>query len=755
MTPVGAIPHEEQAIQVIGMTCAACARRIERALTKVPGVESASVNLITEKATVQFDRSVATMAHLAAAIRKAGYGVATPAPRDEVSELEQREAREHADLRRDVVVSVLLAVPLLVLGMSHGAIPGSDGPIGRVVQLLLATMLVFGPGRRFLKLAWISATHRATDMNTLIALGALSAWGWSAAVVLLPDLFPHAGHGQSPHIFFEAAGAIITFVLIGKMLEARARKRLSESVRGLVSLSPKEATRIEGGRTMTVPVSALRLGDEVLVRPGERLPADGVVVEGASAVDESMLTGESLPVDKRIGDAVYGGTLNAEGAVKVQLTRTGTDTALSRIVEAVQEAQGSRAPISRLADRVSAIFVPIVVALATLTFAVWLALDPTAAGVAAATQHAIAVLVIACPCALGLATPAAVAVGAGRGAELGLLVKGGAVLEAASRVDTVLLDKTGTITTGKPVLTDVFAFADEAAMLEQVAAVERLSEHPVARAIVEGAERRGVGPVDATGFVSVPGHGVEAMVAGHRARIGTAPWLTRAGISTSALEHRAETLAAMGRTPSFVSIDGELAGLVAVGDRPTPGAAEAIGQLRALGVTVRLVTGDRRRTALAIAAEVGIAPELVHAEVRPDGKAEVVKAAKDEGRVVAMVGDGVNDSPALAAADIGVAIGAGADVAISTADLVLLRGGVAALPRALKLARATLRTIRQNLFWAFAYNVVGIPLAAGALLPVLGIELSPVFASAAMSLSSVSVLASSLRLRRFGQSESL
>ncbi len=749
MTPV-AIDHEEQAVQILGMTCAACARRIEGALKKVPGVQSASVNLVTEKATVRFDRSLATMAQLAAAVEKAGYGVATPvAAESEVSALEASEAREHAALRRDVVVAAALTAPLLVLGMSHGAIPGSDGPIGRVVQLLLATPLVFGPGRRFLKLAWVAATHRAADMNTLVALGALSAWGWSTAVVLLPQLFPHAGHGESPHIFFEAAGAIVTFVLVGKMLEARARKRLSEAVRGLVSLSPKEATRLEAGRPVIVPVSALRKGDHVLVRPGERLPADGVVLEGTSAVDESMLTGESLPVDKRPGDAVYGGTLNAEGALQLELTRTGAETALSRIVEAVEQAQGSRAPISRLADRVSGIFVPIVVALAAGTFAVWLALDPTEAGIASAVQHAIAVLVIACPCALGLATPAAVAVGTGRGAELGLLVKGGAVLEAASRVDTVLLDKTGTVTTGKPVLTDVIALGDEADLLDEVAAVERLSEHPVARAIVEGAERRGAGHRAATGFVTVSGQGVAASVAKARVRIGTSDWLAREGIATAALEQRAEQLAAAGRTPSFVAVDGALAGLVAVGDRPAPGAVEAIRELRSMGVAVRLVTGDRRRTALAIAADVGIAPEFVHAEVRPEGKAEVVKSAKQGAHVVAMVGDGVNDSPALAAADVGVAIGAGADVAVSTADLVLLRGGLSALPRALRLARATLRTIRQNLFWAFAYNVVGIPLAAGALLPVFGLELSPVFASAAMSLSSVSVLASSLRLRRF------
>jgi Cu+-exporting ATPase len=794
MSPDVSTTSQEATLQVAGMTCAACVRRIEGALSKVPGVEQASVNLVTEKATVRFDVARTTMAQLTAAIEGAGYGVvapplpasaevgeASPAPvtaapvtaapeESGPSALEQRETAEHASLRRDVTLSVVLTVPLLVLGMSHGAIPGADGPVGRAVQLLLATPIVFGPGRRFLRLAWLAAKHRAADMNTLIALGTLSAWGWSTVAVLFPQLFPHAEHGMLPHIFFEAAGAIITFVLVGKMLEARARRRLSESVRGLVSLAPRSATRLEQGREVTVPVSALRPGDEVLVRPGERLPADGVVLRGTSAVDESMLTGESLPVDKQRGDAVTGATVNAQGALTVRLTRTGKDTALARIVEAVEQAQGSRAPISRLADRVSAIFVPVVVGIALLTFFVWLAVNPTADGLAAAVQHLVAVLVIACPCALGLATPAAVAVGTGRGAELGLLVKGGAVLEAASHVDAVLLDKTGTVTEGKPALTDVVPRADvarEAAVqppvgvglersdssaeallfLSRVAAVERPSEHPVARAIVAGAEARGATPLDATQFVMEPGLGVAALVAGTPVRVGTAAWLARAGIDPAPLEAHAERLADAGRTPSFVAIDGALAGLVAVADRPAPDAAAAIAELRDLGVEVRLVTGDRERTARAIARELGL--DAVDAEVRPEGKAAVVRAVKAQGKVVAMVGDGVNDAPALAAADVGVAIGAGTDVAVSTADVVLLRGGLRALPRALRLARGTLRAIRQNLFWAFIYNVAGIPLAAGALVPAFGLELSPVFASAAMSLSSVSVLTNSLRLRRF------
>ena len=748
--------HEE-VLKVVGMTCAACVRRVEGALSRVVGVQNASVNLITEKATVRLDRDVATKAQLEHAITKAGYAVAPSfateseseeVPPSQLSQLETAERTEHEELKRDTIVAGVLSVPLLVLGMSHGAIPGSDGPIGRVLQLLLATPLVFGPGSRFLRLAWRSARHLSADMNTLVALGALSAWSWSAVAVLLPQLFPHAEHGHRPHIFFEAA-VVITFVLAGKMLEARARRRLSDAVRGLLSKLPPEATRLMNGVEARVKVSALEPGDLVLVRPGERVPADGEVVQGSSAVDESMLTGESLPSEKAVGDQVFGGTVNAHGALTIKLLRTGAHTALSRIVQAVEDAQGRRAPISRLADQVSAIFVPVVLVIALVTFGVWWALDPTSAGFAAAMQHMVAVLVIACPCALGLATPAAVAVGTGRGAELGVLVKGGEVLESLSRVQTVLLDKTGTVTAGKPVLTDVIALENEAALLRRVGAVERLSEHPVAKALVEGAEAR-VGErisVASGAFTMEPGAGIEA----DGLRIGTARWLARAGIDSSSLEEQAQGLASRGRTPSFVGevSSGRLLGLVAVMDTPVAGASEAVRDLKALGLELALVSGDRRATAHAVASAVGI--DRVEAEVTPDGKAAVVAKEKARGRVVAMVGDGINDAPALAAADVGIAIGTGTDVAAAAADVVLMRGGVSSLPRAISLARATLRNIRQNLFWAFVYNVAGIPLAAGALLPVFGLELSPVFASAAMSLSSLSVLANSLRLRKFGE----
>ncbi|HSK01761.1 MAG TPA: heavy metal translocating P-type ATPase [Kofleriaceae bacterium] len=757
MTPSPS-PHSLEVADLVvqGMTCASCVRRVERAVRDVPGVQDAAVSFATHQARVAYDPSGATLEAIAAAIEAAGYEVprgdpapdASPARRADVRAA--AEAREQRSIRRDFGLAAILTVPLLVLAMSHGALPGTDGPLGRWLQLALATPIVFGPGMRFLRLARAALAHRSADMNTLVSIGVLAAWGYSTLAVVAPRLLPHAAHGAPPHLYFEAAAAIVAFVLLGKLLEARARGRLSDAVRGLVALVPETARRVgAGGAEADVPVGALAVGDRVLVRPGERIPADGAVVRGASAVDESMLTGESLPVDKREGSPVFGGTLNQGGALIVEIARVGGDTALARIVEAVEQAQGSRAPIARLADVVSAYFVPAVLGIAAIALAVWLAIDPTPGGLAVAVERFVAVLVIACPCALGLATPAAVAVGAGRGAELGILVKGGAVLEAASRVDMGLRDKTGTVTEGKPALTDVIDVTGrgELALLAAIGAVERQSEHPVAGAIVAGAVARGARLAEATDFVVEPGAGVEGRVGVERVRIGTRAWLAAAGISTGSLDARADALASGGRTPSFVAIDGRLAGLVAVADRPAAEAARAIAELRELGIEVAMVTGDRLGTARAVAAAIGI--ERVFAELRPEDKARIVAEERARGRTVAMVGDGINDAPALAGAHVGVAIGTGTDIAVAAADIALLRGGIGALPRALRLARATLRTIRQNLFWAFLYNVIGIPIAAGALYPVTGWLLSPVLASAAMSLSSVSVLASSLRLRRF------
>ena len=739
-------------LPIAGMTCASCVRRVERALSDVDGVSQAAVNFATERATVTYDPARTDPAALARAVEAAGYSVPVArqeTPTERADEGEAAEERERKALYRDFFVAMTLTIPLLVLGMSHGAIPGADGPLGRALQLVLASVVVLGPGRRFFRLAWIAAKHRTSDMNTLVAMGTGAAFAYSFVAVVAPQLFPHAEHGAVPHVYFEAAGAILTFVLLGKVLEGRAKKRLSDAVRGLVALQPSSARRLGREGVEEVPVTALALDDLVLVRPGERLPADGQVMRGSSAVDESMLTGESLPVDKEAGDPVFGGTLNQSGSLTVRVGSLGADSALARIVEAVRQAQGSKAPIARLADVVSAYFVPAVLVVAAATFGVWLFLDPTATGLATAVERFVAVLVIACPCALGLATPAAIAVGTGRGAELGVLVRGGAVLEAASRVDTVLLDKTGTLTEGQPRLTDVIGVEgfDAAELLALVASVESESEHPIARALVQGARDRGARVVSPVGFASRPGLGVEAEVSGRRGRVGTADWLALAGVETADLEAAAEALAAGGRTPSFVAVDGALAGMVAVADRPSASASGVVSALRSMGIDVAMLTGDREGTARAVAAELGI--ERVIAGVKPEGKAAVVAEERRLGRRVAMVGDGVNDAPALAGADVGVALGSGADVAVAAADIALASGGLAKLPTALRLARATLRTIRQNLFWAFIYNLVGIPIAAGLFYGWTGWLLSPVLASAAMSLSSVSVLLSSLRLRRF------
>ncbi len=723
-------------LKIEGMTCAACVRRVEGALRKLPGVSEASVSFATERARVSFDPALASPATLARAVEAAGYAVAGAVP-DAPPDGERRE------LVRDVAVAAAASVPLLVLGMSHGAIPFAGTPAGRALQLVLATVVVLGPGRRFFRLALAALRHRAADMNTLVALGTGAAYAYSAAAVLVPDLFPHAAHGHVPHLYFEAAGAIVTFVLAGKLLEARARRRLSDAVTALVALAPRTATRIRVGADEEVPLGALVPGDEVRVRPGGRIPADGVVADGAIAVDEAMLTGEGLPVDKAPGDEVAAGTLVRDGSAVIRVTRTGEETSLARIARAVEEAQGTKAPIARLADTVSGVFVPVVLGLALVTLGAWIAVDPSPDGVATAVERFVAVLVIACPCALGLATPAAVAVGTGRGAALGVLVKGGAALEAASRVDTVLLDKTGTITEGRPALAHVVALEgtpDE--LLRDVAAAERGSEHPVAAALVAAAAARGLLPQAVERFRSEPGRGVEALVEGRTVRVGTAAFVEA---PTEPLEAAAHARASLGETASFVAIDGRLAGLVSVADRAAAGARAAVDALHRLGVRVEMATGDRAAAATTVAREVGI--DRVHAGVRPEGKAALVAEARAAGRVVAMVGDGTNDAPALAAAHVGVAIGSGTDVALAAADVALLEGGLARLPVALALARATLRTIRRNLFWAFAYNAVGIPVAAGLLYPLTGWLLSPVLASLAMALSSVSVLASSLALR--------
>ncbi len=754
-------------LPVLGMTCAACVRRVERAVASVPGVAHADVNLPLSRARITLDPSVASTQAAAAAIRKAGYDVpddaldAHTSGGSRLAAIERAEHDEVRTLRRDATLAIALTIPLLAIAMSHGVLDAAVSPTTSViVQLVLGSIVVLVPGRHYFRRGLAAVRHASPDMNTLIALGAGAAW-LSSTVVALRWLAGPRHH--MPEIYFEAGAAIVAFVMIGKVLESRARARLSQAVRGLLSLAPAKARRRAGDREEDIDASTLAPGDLLIVRPGERLAADGTVVEGTSALDEAMLTGESLPVDKTEGSPVYAGTLNHHGALVVRVARAGADTALARIARAVEDAQGQKAPIARLADRVSAVFVPIVLALATLTFVVWL-LAAGDAGVA--LERTVAVLVIACPCALGLATPAAVAVGTARGAELGILFRGGGALEIASRVDVVCLDKTGTLTTGAPTLVDVTS--DE--VLRLAASVEQASEHPIARAIVAAARERGLSLTPARDVVVEPGGGVRGVVETHDIRVGTQEYLALGGVEPPSRQGRQDQTAngsastsvprplgdsglelgglavnSLAHTTSFVAVDQRIVGTIAVADPPADGARETIDTLRAMGVEPVMIRGDREEAARWIADAVGI--ERVHAGIKPTGKAALVASAKDGGHRVAMVGDGINDAPALAAADLGVALGSGTDIAAAAADVTLLRGGITVLPTALALARATLSTIRRNLVAAFAYNVVCIPIAAGVLYPATGWLLSPVLASAAMSLSSVSVLFSSLRLR--------
>ncbi len=749
-------------LPVLGMTCAACVRRVERAVAAVPGVARAEVNLPLSRARLVIDPEVATASRAAAAIRDAGYEVpedvldAGSTGQSRLAAIERAEHAEVRTLRRDATLAIALTIPLLAIAMTHGVFEGTAAVIA---QLVLGSVVVLVPGRHYFRRGALAVRHRSPDMNTLVALGAGTAW-LSSTVVALRWLAGPRHH--MPEIYFEAGAAIVAFVMIGKVLESRARARLSSAVRGLLSLAPTRARRRIGETDEEeIEAAALAPGDLMIVRPGERLAADGTVVEGRSALDEAMLTGESLPVDKEEGSPVYAGTLNHHGALVVRVARAGADTALARIARAVEDAQGHKAPIARLADRVSAVFVPAVLAIAALTFGGWV-LASGEPGVA--LERMVAVLVIACPCALGLATPAAVAVGTARGAELGILFRGGGALEVASRIDVVCLDKTGTLTTGSPRL--VAVTSDE--VLRLAASVEQASEHPIARAIVEAAKERGIAVAPASDVVIEPGGGIRGSADGRTVRVGTRDYMALSQIETQSGRGRRGRRGEGGEDPelalgdlcdlgpsafnspehattSFVAVDNALVGTVAVADPPVDGARSAVAQLQAMGVEPVMVTGDREGAARWIADAVGITH--VHAGVKPTGKAAIVAREREGGHRVAMVGDGINDAPALATADLGIALGSGTDIAAAAADVTLLRGGIAALPGALSLARATLRTIRRNLVAAFAYNIVCIPIAAGALYPVTGWLLSPVLASAAMSLSSVSVLFSSLRLR--------
>ncbi|GIW26244.1 heavy metal translocating P-type ATPase [Meiothermus sp.] len=748
-TPVVA----EVAFGVTGMTCAACAARVERALKKLDGVLEASVNLATERATVKFLPASTGLAQLKRAVRDAGYGVIEAASDKNRTDAE-REARQReiASLRRAFTVAYYFSVPLFLLAMlpmlwmpAHMFLRSLfPEPVWNGVMLALATPVQFGPGLRFYRHGWAALRARSPDMNSLVMIGTSAAYFYSLGVVLFPGLFPP----QARHVYFEASAVVITLILLGKYLEAIAKGRTSEAMKKLLSLQAKTARVVEGGLEREIPVDEVLPGDLVVVRPGERIPVDGVVVSGQSYVDESMITGEPIPVHKTEGAQVVGGTLNQTGAFTFRATAVGADTVLARIVRLVEAAQGSKPPIQNLADRVVAVFTPIVLGIALLTAGVWLLFGGENA-LTFALVNTVAVLIIACPCAMGLATPVSIMVGTGKAAEMGVLFRKGEALQTLQQAQVIALDKTGTLTKGKPELTDlqVMEGFDEAEVLRLIASLEQKSEHPIARAIVRAAEARGLGLVEPQGFEALPGFGVSAQVAIYRVDVGADRYMARLGLEVSPFAALAQRLADEGKTPLYAAVGGKLAAVLAVADPIKEGTLEAIALLHHQGFKVAMITGDNARTAQAIAKRLGI--DEVLAEVLPEGKAEAVKRLQDKGYKVAFVGDGINDAPALAQADVGLAIGTGTDVAIETADVILISGDLRGVPNAVALSRATLRNIRLNLFWAFAYNVLLIPVAAGALYPFTGWLLSPVLAGAAMGLSSLFVLSNALRLRSF------
>jgi Cu+-exporting ATPase len=770
-------------IPVSGMTCAACSGRVQRALEKQPGVQAAAVNLMTKNATVHFDPAATSPEALVDTIRDTGYGA--DLARDGQTAFQEQEAQDRAqdeefrELRTKALASFGVAMVAMVASMplmaadahaGHGATvdpfmrwamawmnPALSGALPWLYQLprsviayglLALTVGIMGwAGRHFYTRAWAAFRHHSADMNTLIAVGTGAAFVYSVAATVAPGFF--IARGVQPDVYYEAVVFIIALILMGNAMEARAKRQTSSALRALANLQPKTARVLRGGAEADVPVDEVLHGDLVLVRPGERVPVDGQVASGQSAVDESMLTGESLPVQKGPGDRVIGGTINRTGAFRYTATTLGADSVLSQIVKLMRDAQGSRAPIQRLADRISAIFVPVVLSIAIATFVVWFVAADTAPGVRAFAA-AVAVLIIACPCAMGLAVPTAVMVATGKGAEAGVLIKGGEALQRARDVRTVVLDKTGTVTEGRPTVTELVLVpgsdaASEGELLRLVASVEASSEHPLADAIVHRARELGLALSEVESFQSVTGRGALGVVDGHAVAIGNALLMSDYSVAADPLRDDAQRLAGEGKTPMYVAVDGRLAGLVAVADPIKPSSRAAIARMKRMGLQVVMLTGDNRATAEAVAREAGI--DRVVAEVLPEGKVAEIKRLQEAGGVVAMVGDGINDAPALAQADVGIAIGTGTDVAMEASDVTLMRGDLGGVAAAIHLSRRTMRTMKQNLFWAFIYNVVGIPIAAGLLYPVWGLLLSPILASAAMAFSSVSVVANSLRLR--------
>ena len=742
---------------VEGMHCASCVSRVEKALAGVPGVVSASVNLASNSAAVEYLSGATDVAAVRAAVVGAGYTVPeVEEGEDPVARQERTQREEESSLLIRLRVGVALGVPLFLLAqleMLAGSARMPFSPFASaLIQLLLVTPIQFYVGSRFYRGAIAATRHGTTDMNTLVALGTTAAYLYSLAATFFPGIFSLGG--AAPHVYYDTSAAIIVLILLGRYFEARAKGKTSEAVKKLIGLRPRTARVVRQGAETDIPLEDVKVGDSVVVRPGERIPVDGTVTEGAGAVDESMLTGEPIPAEKGPGGAVTGGTMNLNGRLVFTAMRVGRETVLARIVRMVQEAQGSKPPIGRLADVIASRFVPAVLGTASVTFLAWWAFGPQPK-LTYAMLSAISVLIIACPCALGLATPTSIMVATGKGAELGILVRNGAALETAHKVQTVIFDKTGTITRGKPELAAIHCVPGgmfrgpegERELLALAAGAETGSEHPLGDAIVRGAKGRGIASVSPAEFSSEPGKGIRAIVLGRAVYIGSTKWLEGAGIDASPLLPEMQRVAEAGNTTVCIAVDGKAAGVAAVTDEVKESAPEAVRALREMGIEVVMLTGDNPRAAKAVAALAGI--EQVRAEVAPDRKADEVRRIQSEGKIVAMVGDGINDAPALAQADIGMAIGTGTDIAVEAGDIVLMSGDLRGVVAAISLSRATLRNIRQNLFWAFAYNVLLIPVAAGVLYPSFGVLLNPVLAAAAMGLSSVTVVSNALRLRRF------